>query len=141
MPSFQEENATVDALAKNVPLIPPSINSSWWARLKATFQRPRGAIRTFDLDEEYTKQAHQNTGWRRLLFYWAMLAVSAIVVFSNIAAWRYFNHTPVDNVDATALSTWFAANVVQVIGILLIIARHLFPQEHSRKSEKSSDNT
>lgn len=134
--SPQEENATVEDLTRDVSLDTSSKKTSWWARIKS---RPRGAIRTLDLDEEYNKQAHQNTGWRRLLFYWAMIAVSAIVAISNYAAWRYFTLTPVGDVDATALSTWFAANVVQVIGILLIIARHLFPQDHTRTSSKKDE--
>jgi hypothetical protein len=40
-----------------------------------------------------------------------------------------------DNIYYDDFRFWFAANVVQVIGILLIIARHLFPQEHTRKSD------
>lgn len=74
--------------------------------------------------EEDARQARQNTLWRRILFWGVSSIVAAVVIADVVVIWVYLAG---GYVDPIVLATWFASNVAQVIGLLLVITRHLFP--------------
>jgi len=77
--------------------------------------------------QEYElEQLRQNTRWRRILFWTTFIVVVVCVLASLVGAVAY-TLIMRDKASDAVLSTWFGANVVQVIGILLVITRHLFP--------------
>ncbi|WP_152649733.1 hypothetical protein [Demequina oxidasica] len=78
------------------------------------------------IKEERAKQEKQNTLWRRIVFWSTIPVVVATIVASFIVLSNYLG-TMGANASPTVISAWFAASVVQVIGILVIITRHLFP--------------
>ena len=77
--------------------------------------------------QEYElEQLRQNTSWRRILF-WTTFVVVVICALASIIGAVAYTLIMRANASDAVLSTWFGANVVQVIGILLVITRHLFP--------------
>ena len=87
--------------------------------------------------EEQRKQEHQNTFWRRILFWLAVVLVAACVLASLVVGICYFV-TAHGHADATVLSAWFGANVIQVVGVLIVITRHLFPERDGDKQAKKA---
>jgi len=73
------------------------------------------------------KQEKQVTHWRESLFNKMMILVFSVegvgvglLVCYVVSSWHSLN--------TVVLSVWFGSNVVQVVGILLVITRHLFPK-------------
>ena len=71
----------------------------------------------------------QNNRWRRVLFFTTITVVVLCVAASVGGGFLYLFHMHSLGKESSAavLSTWFGANVVQVVGVLLVITRHLFP--------------
>lgn len=81
---------------------------------------------------EHAIQAKQNTLWRRLVF-WGVAGLVAIVSLSNVCLiFWYISKTP--SPSSTVLSTWSIGSVAQVIGLLVVITRHMFPGSGDSKS-------
>lgn len=75
---------------------------------------------------EHSAQAKQRTSWRRFLFWTVAVMVIVIGASATVAGWWYFL-TMGDDADPVVLSVWIGSNVVQVVGLLSIITKHLFP--------------
>jgi hypothetical protein len=78
-------------------------------------------------EHEQTTQSQQDTRWRRILFWLAVVLVPICLVASTIAGFWYMAVSG-GHASPAALSAWFGSSVIQVIGILLVITRHLFPE-------------
>lgn len=76
--------------------------------------------------KEHENQEKQNTFWRRWVF-WTTLPLVVICVATSVGLAIIYFFTE-DHPDPTVLSVWFAGNVVQVVGILLVVTKHLFPE-------------
>ncbi|QCR44260.1 hypothetical protein C1N91_12740 [Curtobacterium sp. SGAir0471] len=79
--------------------------------------------------EEVANQAGQNTKWRPVLFwtvYGIVLAFATVSVLGIVAYMIYFGK----EASPVVLSTWAGGSVAQVVGLMLVITRHLFPQAH-----------
>jgi hypothetical protein len=83
-----------------------------------------------ELAKEQAKQTKQNTIWRRFLFWGVFSLVIAVAVLSAGLIWWYMVASD-GKPNPVVLSTWFSASVVQVVGLLLVITRHLFPENKS----------
>jgi hypothetical protein len=74
-------------------------------------------------------QLGQNTTWRESLFkrmsalvlVVEIVSVALLVVYVVSVLWRS------QELNVTVVTSWIVANVAQVIGILAVITRHLFP--------------
>lgn len=79
-----------------------------------------------DIAEQNAHQAKQNTLWRRFLF-WSVYGI--VMMVALLAAVVILLYVIVNGAEASpaVISTWIGASVVQVIGLLLVITRHLFP--------------
>ena len=67
----------------------------------------------------------QNTQLRKVLAYAAVGMVALQLLTSNLF-FAYFLAHNVDDPDARIMIAWLSASVVEVIGILLVVARSLF---------------
>lgn len=83
-----------------------------------------------DIAEQNAHQAKQNTLWRRFLF-WSVYSI--VMMVAVLAAVIIVLYVVINGAEASpaVISTWIAASVVQVIGLLLVITRHLFPSAMS----------
>jgi uncharacterized membrane protein len=88
-----------------------------------------------DLERE---RDEQNNRWRRILFATTIVVVALCVVASIGGGFLYmiYMHMMGRESNAAVLSTWFGANVVQVVGVLLVITRHLFPGTNQTDNPK-----
>jgi hypothetical protein len=82
-------------------------------------------------EQEVALQHKQNTLWRRFLFWSVWGLVVGIAVLSGVLIVVYLRIAGADSSPAV-LSTWFGATVVQVVGLLLVITRHLFPSSTTK---------
>ncbi|WP_418515950.1 hypothetical protein ACNUCX_16195 [Curtobacterium flaccumfaciens pv. flaccumfaciens] len=79
--------------------------------------------------KEVADQAGQNTRWRPVLFwtvYGIVLSVAVVSVGGIIAYVIMFGK----DASPVVLSTWAGGSVAQIVGLMLVITRHLFPQTH-----------
>lgn len=79
--------------------------------------------------KEVADQAGQNTRWRPILFwtvYAIVLSVAVVSVGGIIAYMVIFGK----DASPVVLSTWAGGSVAQIVGLMLVITRHLFPQDH-----------
>jgi hypothetical protein len=72
------------------------------------------------------KKAKQVLGFGRVYAYGALIAAGIQVLIADTAfyIYGYENHW---HVPASAIDAWLAATVIQVIGVVLVIVRSLFP--------------
>jgi len=81
---------------------------------------PLGTLRRRDLA--------QDIGLKRIYGRYLLLGLGAQVVVADVIfglyAWKGVHW----DVDATVMQTWLAATVVEVVGVVLVITRYLFPR-------------
>lgn len=70
----------------------------------------------------------QDTRMRRNFAIWAAGVVTAQLVASNIIFVFYASKGRDWDVPTTAISAWLSATLVEVVGIVLVVARYLFPR-------------
>lgn len=70
----------------------------------------------------------QDITMRRNFAFWAALVVTIQLVFSNVVFVLYASRGRAWDVPTTAISAWLSATLVEVIGIVLVVARYLFPR-------------
>lgn len=76
--------------------------------------------------EANAKWADQRTTWRRVLF-WGVAGMVALVGASALAAgWAYLLMMGTD-AHPGVIGAWIGSSVAQVVGLLVVITRHLFP--------------
>lgn len=87
-----------------------------------------------DLDREVAAQIAKNLkleeklSLRRLIAIFAIAAVSVQLVSASLLFWGYLaNPTWREGTPPEVMLAWLSATVVEVIGIVVIIARNLFP--------------
>lgn len=73
-----------------------------------------------------TKNREQDIKLRKRLASWAIFFVGLQLIASNLFFGFYLWHNKSDP-SQQVMTAWLAASVVEVIGILLVIARSLFP--------------
>ena len=79
--------------------------------------------------EQVAAQATQNTGWRKTLFwtvYWIVLAFATVNCVGIIVYLALLGK----EANPVVLSTWAVGSVAQVVGLMLVITKHLFPSTH-----------
>jgi hypothetical protein len=124
----ESETFSASELAEDVALDPEVAASP---SAKTPFERtPAERIQESraKLEEERAKQARQNTIWRRFLFWGVSSIVLAVTLLGGVVIVLYLTTTGLE-ADPLVLSTWFGSSVIQVVGLLLVITRHLFPQD------------
>jgi len=107
-------------------------------KLDAT-RTPRKARPKRTRKELARERDEQDNRWRRVLFVTTIAVVSLCVAASIVGGflYMYYMHSLGRESSAAVLSTWFGSNVVQVVGVLLVITRHLFPGgEHVKTPER-----
>jgi hypothetical protein len=72
---------------------------------------------------------------RRFYATWLLRGLGAELLIANgvfvAYAWAGRNW----NIDSTVISIWLGQTVVQVVGIVMVVTRHLFPQLDSASSK------
>jgi len=79
-----------------------------------------------EIEKEHSVQEHQNTKWRAILFY-STMSVVLLCVIASVAGAGVYLWMMGREASAAVMSAWLGANVVQVVGVLMVITRHLFP--------------
>lgn len=79
------------------------------------------------------EKARKELGYGRAYAYGALAAMGVQVLIAD-AAFYWYGYEHVVNgyrwqIPAGAIQVWLAATVVQIIGVVLVIARSLFPTE------------
>lgn len=105
----------------------------WWHRIPFISRwyafpafSPAGTIRIAAAVHPNLRRIEQNHKFRGLLF--AVVTVLVIlVVFASVAFMIVFLWLRRENAEGSVLIAWFSASVVQVIGLMAILARNLFP--------------
>jgi len=74
---------------------------------------------------------------KRLLAWFAVIAVGAQLLVANFifARWSVVGAPPPSD---TVLIAWLSSTVVEIIGIIAIVARNLFPDKAARKGKSDS---
>lgn len=83
--------------------------------------------------QEITK-TNQRLRLRRLIANWAIFFVIAQLACSNVFFWLYLSSNSYV-VEPQVMIAWLSACVVEVIGILVVIARSLFPRRDKNGSD------
>jgi hypothetical protein len=78
-------------------------------------------------------KARQELGFGRVYAYGALVAMGIQVLIADGAFYIYGYENDWD-IPASAIEVWLAATVVQVIGVVLVIARSLFPSAAGSKA-------
>ncbi|RTE48010.1 MULTISPECIES: hypothetical protein [unclassified Actinobaculum] len=107
------------------PVSPDDSAGSRLANADADIREQEAAIR-----KQEAEQTTQNTAWRKWLF-WVTLLIVFALSFTNIVLIIIYT-CRASAISATALSTWIVGSAAQVIGLLAIITRHLFPQANGQ---------
>lgn len=86
------------------------------------------ALATVQLRREKLKlkQRRQHMKQREMFALWAMVLVSLQLVIANTAFLNYLSEN-IHDLDASVMIAWLSATVVEVVGIMWVIARNLFP--------------
>lgn len=124
LPTDSDLTAAADAIAADAPL-PGSVLSLAKSSQGNPWQDQILADQADRIHQD-AMQSKQNTAWRNTLFKLTMWVVP-ICVAVNLAAGIWYMIAAHGQPDAAALAAWFGGIVVQVVGILLVITRHLFP--------------
>lgn len=85
-------------------------------------------------------QRQQDMGLRKALAYWAVFFVCVQLLAANVFFGIYLGHNAVKP-DTAVMIAWLTSTVVEVIGILWVIARSLFPFKdklRNKEAEKAS---
>jgi len=131
-PALKEDGSDlpISDLNKDVPFDPNIAPSTGAVPIDTTpasrLQEARATV-----EEEHASQSKQNTLWRRVLFWGVSSIVALFVIMEGVAIVIYVATTP--HLDPIVMSTWFAASAVQIIGLLVVITRHLFPGDNPSK--------
>jgi len=72
------------------------------------------------------RRGKQDIEWRRIVFYTVLITVGITLIVSLVLILLYA-FTLKRDMHPTVLAAWFGASVVQVIGLLAIVTRSLFP--------------
>ncbi|PPF47050.1 hypothetical protein C5B85_01885 [Pseudoclavibacter sp. AY1F1] len=91
------------------------------------------------VEKRKLKQRAQDMKLRKNLAYWAIGFVCAQLVFANLFFAIYLGHNAVRPNPAIMIA-WLSGTVVEVIGILWVIARSLFPFKDKSRSKASEKN-
>lgn len=68
----------------------------------------------------------QDLAWRPLVF-WGVLIVVAVTLVASLGLMIAYAIIKKGDMDPTVLAAWFGSAVIQVIGLLAIVTRSLFP--------------
>ncbi|WIE54196.1 hypothetical protein [Curtobacterium sp. MCBD17_003] len=79
--------------------------------------------------QEVADQAGQNTRWRPVLF-WTVYAIVLAVAVVSVGGIIVYMFVMGRKASPVVLSTWAGGSVAQIVGLMLVITRHLFPQTH-----------
>ncbi|WP_164518530.1 hypothetical protein [Brachybacterium sp. EE-P12] len=80
----------------------------------------------------------QDQRLRKIVAYWAIALVALQLVISNVYFGIYLIWQP-KTLDPTLMIAWMSASVVEIIGILWVVARSLFPyRDKGRRADKKS---
>lgn len=115
----------------NAPTVDDASSKNVFRLLKGVFSTNNMSIDDILLDGE--RFDHQ----LKKLFAWIILiAVIGQVVLANIVLLLHLMFGFGGGVDSRVLIAWFSATVVEVIGLMAIVTRYLFPARGQRKKGK-----
>jgi len=128
MPTDEDEQreVRVDELKKDIPRDPDPPVSGGTPKKVSKNNTPT------DREEEAQRlenaKSRQDVAFRSILFW--LIAVTVIVgeIFSGYLMLRYMravNYLP----DARIMIGWFSASVAQLVGLLIIVTRSVFPKQ------------
>lgn len=83
-------------------------------------------------DEQKLKQRTEEHELRKTVAKCVYAATALQVVAADVAFYRYASLGRDWNVPTAAISAWLAATVVQVIAVLLVVTRYLFPERRRK---------
>jgi hypothetical protein len=107
-------------------------------------RRPGKKLRLVRPEEELSmsvlkaRDRRQDIGLKRVLAYFAVGAVGVQLLVANWFFHTYLNRVDFVPSDAVMIA-WLSASVVEVIGIVAIIARNLFPNRGALKKGTQKD--
>lgn len=113
-----------------------AVESSDPLTLGAVFGSAEDDRETRENLQKLTK-ANQRLRLRRLVANWAILFVIIQLISSNVFFWYYMSENDF-LINPNVVIAWLSACVVEVIGILVVIARSLFPRRDKSSSGDSS---
>lgn len=85
-------------------------------------------------------KTNQRLKLRRLVANWAIFFVIVQLACSNVFFWLFLSKNNY-SVEPQVMIAWLSACVVEVIGILVVIARSLFPKRDRGNSDQKTTNT
>lgn len=92
------------------------------------------------LERHKLKQLRQDRMLRKMIAAWAIGFVAFQLLFANLSFGFFLWHNQAEP-DASIMIAWLSSTVVEVVGILWVIARSLFPfndRHRDREAEKVS---
>ncbi|MFD2839364.1 hypothetical protein ACFSYH_02100 [Populibacterium corticicola] len=134
--------------------------AKWWHGLflvqlwKASKRRALGAVNrkdplAFSFETELTEgerleqlrlaKRSQILQLRRTVAKWAIFFVVLQLACSNYFFWRYLDGRDF-SIHPEVMIAWLSACVIEVIGILVVITRSLFPQKDRSKDKDNGDS-
>lgn len=97
-----------------------------------------------EVDAEILEKMKQQHTLRRLFFWWAVSAITAVLVGSGWFMWLYFQLKG-DRVEPQVILGWLTTCVVETLGLGYIIANYLFdgslkpPGRNGRRPRQQAD--
>ena len=95
----------------------------------------RGFKMVNDLKREKVRKAKQQNELRERFFRWTSILASAIIA-GNFVLMAYYAHALGGKVPDNVMIYWISSTVVQILGIVYIIARYLFPRPKTENRRK-----
>jgi hypothetical protein len=96
-------------------------------------RKKRKSVELLSTEDELTlaalklKDRNQTIGLRKMLAWFAIAAVSVQLIVANLIFGWYLWANGWKDLPSEIMIAWMSATVVEVIGIVVIIARNLFP--------------
>lgn len=79
------------------------------------------------MDKIREDDAAQTVKLKKMLAIGTFIAIGAQLLIADLAFFRYGKANKWE-IDTAVMITWLSATVIEVLGVVVIIARHLFPK-------------
>lgn len=74
---------------------------------------------------------HQDVGLKKTYAYWLLALVTAQLILANTVFVVYAWEGRSWDLDASVIYVWLITTLVELVGVVLIVARYLFPRRDS----------
>lgn len=131
-----KRDVTKDVSEEGIVESATDADSSDYARQAREAEIATDKIKNEILEAERDRLRQQKTQ-RRIFFFWAIAAISGILVFNGFVFSWYMDASRGTPSDAVLIS-WITTSIVEVIGLGYIIARSLFRSQNNEDANGST---